>query len=566
MLGDSPKYISRTDMANAYRQLLIDPADAPFAAGIFLSSTQAPLVVLPKVLPFGACGSVTAFLRASELHCHLARSLFFMNLFSYLDDFFPVESTVMSDSAFRCLAFLMEFCTGARIKHAKDIPPAPDNLLLGLMVHLGDGGLKVSLPPDKCSSLITELLAVRDDPSTLTSKLTGKLSFACEAFLGRAGRGFVRSLIRSSLGLTVSPNALSESITALLYVLRHPQLFHRDLTSELKPSNARLICYSDATGDGSLGIFMVGRPPEAPAYGLLNISSLANSNHLHINLLELVAAACAVHSFSVLASLDAASLILFLDNSVAESLIYCGSSASPTLNAFASRFWLECAKLPLNCIFIGRPVILGKHPIPGYLVADLPRSGLLSDFLDRDWPDFIPAAWRRIKRIDKNQPSSLSSVSAILMAGLGLTSRLALANLIGPTVCMAFQARLTDAAFGRDGTSRARNAFEGALTELHSCVLEGRCPDIALAIPSSTCSHELEKILSKFRGFMPPPPAMPPAASTKGAKGKGGKGTFLIRSSNPLPPQDPPPAEAPQQPPVKSQDSSPPRRDSRSYY
>ncbi|KAF4751287.1 hypothetical protein FOZ63_026913 [Perkinsus olseni] len=328
MLGDSPKYISRTDMANAYRQLLIDPADAPFAAGIFLSSTQAPLVVLPKVLPFGACG--------------------------YLDDFFPVESTVMSDSAFRCLAFLMEFCTGARIKHAKDIPPAPDNLLLGLMVHLGDGGLKVSLPPDKCSSLITELLAVRDDPSTLTSKLTGKLSFACEAFLGRAGRGFVRSLIRSSLGLTVSPNALSESITALLYVLRHPQLFHRDLTSELKPSNARLICYSDATGDGSLGIFMVGRPPEAPAYGLLNISSLANSNHLHINLLELVAAACAVHSFSVLASLDAASLILFLDNSVAESLIYCGSSASPTLNAFASRFWLECAKLPLNCIFIGR--------------------------------------------------------------------------------------------------------------------------------------------------------------------------------------------------------------------
>ncbi|KAF4754275.1 hypothetical protein FOZ63_004780 [Perkinsus olseni] len=213
-----------------------------------------------------------------------------------------------------------------------------------------------------------------------------------------------------------------------------------------------------------------------------------------------------------------------------------------------------------------QPVILGKHPIPGYLVADLPRSGLLSDFLDRDWPDFIPAAWRRIKRIDKNQPSSLSSVSAILMAGLGLTSRLALANLIGPTVCMAFQARLTDAAFGRDGTSRARNAFEGALTELHSCVLEGRCPDIALAIPSSTCSHELEKILSKFRGFMPPPPAMPPAASTKGAKGKGGKGTFLIRSSNPLPPQDPPPAEAPQQPPVKSQDSSPPRRDSRSYY
>ncbi|KAF4733529.1 hypothetical protein FOZ62_015337, partial [Perkinsus olseni] len=60
--------------------------------------------------------------------------------------------------------------------------------------------------------------------------------------------------------------------------------------------------------------------------------------------------------------------------------------------------------------------------IPGYLVADLPKSTALSAFLDRDWCDFIPPSWRRVKHIDKSQPSSLSSLSAIMMAGLGLSA------------------------------------------------------------------------------------------------------------------------------------------------
>ncbi|KAF4722621.1 hypothetical protein FOZ62_008793, partial [Perkinsus olseni] len=67
LLGDSTKYISRTDLEGAYRQVKMQPADTAYSAGI---------------------------------------------------------------------EFIMEYCTGARIKHSKDIPPASTNLLLGLIVDL----------------------------------------------------------------------------------------------------------------------------------------------------------------------------------------------------------------------------------------------------------------------------------------------------------------------------------------------------------------------------------------------------------------------------------------------
>ncbi|KAF4718761.1 hypothetical protein FOZ63_028095 [Perkinsus olseni] len=167
--------------------------------------------------------------------------------------------------------------------------------------------------------------------------------------------------------------------------------------------------------------------------------------------------------------------------------------------------------------------------IPGYLVADLPKSTSLSHFLDRDWPDFIPPSWRRIKHIDKAQPSSLTSLSAIIMSGLGLSSRLALSGVIHPITCVAFQGRLSDAAFGRDGTSRARFLLESALTELLSIVIEGRCPDYNLTTPCSRCL-DIEQALSRFTGFTAPPPQ---PAFSKGGKGKGGKGNRFSSDSTP---------------------------------
>ncbi|EER20098.1 hypothetical protein Pmar_PMAR007383 [Perkinsus marinus ATCC 50983] len=115
------------------------------------------------------------------------------------------------------------------------------------------------------------------------------------------------------------------------------------------------------------------------------------------------------------------------------------------------------------------------------------------------------------------------------MSGLGLSSRLALSGVIRPIACIAFQGRLSDAAFGRDGTSRARFLLESALTELLSIVIEGRCPNYNLTTPCDRCP-DIEQALSRFTGFIAPPPQL---VTSKGGKGKGGKGTRFPSDSVP---------------------------------
>ncbi|KAF4677857.1 hypothetical protein FOZ60_017108 [Perkinsus olseni] len=354
MLGDEPKHISRTDLEGAYRQVRMNPTDTVYSAGIFLDSNLDPCIVIPLVLTFGAVGSVTNFLRVGELHAHIARAVFLVNAFSYLDDFFPISPPSLSASALSSIHFTMEFCTGARIKHAKDIPPATKNLLLGLIVDLSNGGFCISLDDSRRQHLIHALFELKTGHHKISSKLAGKLSFAAEAFLGRAGRGFIRSLIRSSLGLKVPRETLTTCIDSLLYMFHHSTAFTRDLIAEVRLAPRRLVCYADATGHGKLGIYLPPSSSYTSQFGVadLPVSSQASTNH--INLLELLAGSAAVHTFAYLLPPGTAFMVLFLDNTVAESLIYTGSSASPRLNLAASLFWLDIATLPIYNVFVSR--------------------------------------------------------------------------------------------------------------------------------------------------------------------------------------------------------------------
>ncbi|EER20099.1 hypothetical protein Pmar_PMAR007384 [Perkinsus marinus ATCC 50983] len=248
----------------------------------------------------------------------------------------------------------MEYCTGARIKHTKDIPPASSNLLLGLIIDLSHGGFFITLDESRRHRLISSLTDIKTRRAKISSKLAGKLTFAAEAFLGKAGRGFIRSLIRSSLGLHVPDATLVASIESLLYILHKPNIFTRNLVNELRLTPQRLICYADATGDGNLGFFSPPSAPHQAVYGFVNMAQHYTSSRPHINILELLAGAIAVHTLSATTRPGTAFIILFLDNTVAESLIYTGSSSSSQLNHAASLFWLNVANLPIYNVFISR--------------------------------------------------------------------------------------------------------------------------------------------------------------------------------------------------------------------
>lgn len=151
-------HLARIDHQAAYRQLPLTKQDASYAAGLFIHTDGSVQVVKPLVAPFGAIGSVSAYLRVGELHCHLARCLGLCPLFSYMDDYFSIEGWETCQSSFEFFLFLNTL-TGAQVKSSKTVPPASRNVLLGLELDLSSGGCVVRLTPTRRVKLLSELHA-----------------------------------------------------------------------------------------------------------------------------------------------------------------------------------------------------------------------------------------------------------------------------------------------------------------------------------------------------------------------------------------------------------------------
>ncbi|EER10448.1 hypothetical protein Pmar_PMAR023822 [Perkinsus marinus ATCC 50983] len=60
-------HLARIDHQAAYRQLPLTKQDASYAAGLFIHTDGSVQVVKPLVAPFGAIGSVSAYLRNHAL-------------------------------------------------------------------------------------------------------------------------------------------------------------------------------------------------------------------------------------------------------------------------------------------------------------------------------------------------------------------------------------------------------------------------------------------------------------------------------------------------------------------
>lgn len=337
LLGLGPKHISRTDHESAYRQLKVLPEDQVRATGLYMDSSMVPHFVVPLVCPFGAVASVTNYLRCSEMHCHFIRSIGFCNALAYMDDCFPVEYPSLSTSAVTFINFINERITGGIIKHSKDVAPSTTNALLGFNVDLSQGGFIVSLTDQRRAKILLDLSMATRDHSLISSKMAGKLSFACEALYGRVGRGYVRTLIRQSRGFQVDTASVDNALAALieLFTIRSVP---KDLVDELHSDSPPVVCYSDASGDGRLGIFIPSMFNVPGCWGTIKVPY---SEGIHINMLEFLAAAITV---DVAARRFCGKLIiLFTDNTTVEYLVHKGSSSSQIMNEAVAKFWIHLA-------------------------------------------------------------------------------------------------------------------------------------------------------------------------------------------------------------------------------
>ncbi|KAF4648817.1 hypothetical protein FOL47_002745, partial [Perkinsus chesapeaki] len=176
-----PMQLARIDRQAAFRQLPILCKDAERAAGM--------------VCPFGAIGSISAYLRISEFHCHLKNKSASSPPWNY--------STSLMTSPVRGLSTM-------------PIMPAGENDLLGLRVNLVNGVCEVSLTPTRKDRLIQDLKMAMNKQTIIDSKFSGRLNFACEAFFGRLGRAPARLITRKSLGLSIDQTLINHAPTLLL--------------------------------------------------------------------------------------------------------------------------------------------------------------------------------------------------------------------------------------------------------------------------------------------------------------------------------------------------------------
>ncbi|KAF4649011.1 hypothetical protein FOZ61_001845, partial [Perkinsus olseni] len=312
---------------------------------MFNDNDNMPKVFVPRVCPFGASASVSNFLRISELHCHLMRCLAMCNCFAYMDDFFPVELAECSGSAMEFFYFLHGL-TGAKIKHAKTIPPAEETVLLGLQVSLVHGQCRVTLTPERKTRLHADIIALSKS-TIVDSKVAGKLSFCCEALFGRLGRAPCRVLIRKSLGKPIADASVRSALSMLLQLLE-AQHYARDLILEtqLHSSLKPFICYSDASTSYGIGIFSPAQHQLPLFYGQLQLQLQQES----INTLEMLAATTTIESLRFWCANKC--LLLFTDNSTCQYLILRGSSPSERLNTMAGEFWRRLADLQIYHFFV----------------------------------------------------------------------------------------------------------------------------------------------------------------------------------------------------------------------
>ena len=215
---DTPVAIWAHDLDSAYRQIGVR---RPQYAYVVLQTPSGPMIFRHTAMCFGATASVWGFNRFADSMLFLFHHLFLSTTLHFVDDFGGVEPATTALSAFS--AFDGFFSSlGLHMKKKKAEPPSPHQRLLGVIIEVEQGGVRLSPCPErvaKIQEVIQSALASNSLSPESAQKLAGKLVFLQSTAFGRLGTAATHCLYSRAQQGAVEFNRLTQALEASLLTL-----------------------------------------------------------------------------------------------------------------------------------------------------------------------------------------------------------------------------------------------------------------------------------------------------------------------------------------------------------
>ena len=244
------------DHESAYRQL---PVAEPDHTHVLVRIPGGWTLWKHRCLLFGSTASVWSYTRTADMICWLCRALTLSPMVHYVDDYASIEPEQTIHSGFDCVHHIMKH-VGFKFKPSNDQPPAPQQLIQGVIMTIDAASFTVSTEAGRMQRITAQLrehLHKATMSSDEATRLAGKLQFISEATMCQIIRCCIQPLYaRASAPVQHAQIPLGSGITDALQTLLHvlPTIKPRTFNFIQK---ACTIVYADAyfqAGDQRLSV------------------------------------------------------------------------------------------------------------------------------------------------------------------------------------------------------------------------------------------------------------------------------------------------------------------------
>ena len=382
------------DLKSAYRQLPVSDSSLRWARVAAYNPDEKETVCFQQyTLPFGAKGSVVAFLRCARMLQWLAHKLYIV-CSCYFDDYVcvsPVALAPNTEATMKCLLQLLgwEFDGDGE----KSDSMTSTVTALGVVLNLGktkDGVIEVENTEKRkkeVAKTITELLAKGKITVSEASSLKGRLGFAEGQLFGRV----TRKLGRYTHSPPLNPT-LVQSVVDSMNVVKNRILKAKARTVNTKSSEVFFLftdaCFADEGGEGGLGAVLFNPSGTIEKWFGCKVqrevcSSISSEGQKQIiGELETLAVLVALEMWRHL--LCSKHLMIFIDNEGCRYLILKGSASNKNLSKLVHQIarceeeaslFVWYARVPSECNIADPPSRGKSHQ----LLHEAQREGEIPD-------------------------------------------------------------------------------------------------------------------------------------------------------------------------------------------
>ena len=352
-MAGEPLHLLKSDFKAAYRSLPISSSHLGLSSIILRDPFGQVFVSTQWAMPFGAVASVYAWDRLGAALAAILQHFLLIPCARYVDDLFWADFEA-SASAGRQAALDLISLLGFTLEESKTPAPSQCQNVLGIQITLlqQESAMKFSPDPLKAGLWVSEIQHILNGGGPIDlvhfRTLTGRLGFAAWAIWGASSRCHLSGL---HYQVRTWSTALSSQATADLQwwldQLERMVALVRPITFPHQPP---LILYTDASGDGGLGAFLMdGEPLWVSGRAPVNFGKHLKPRRTQICVYETLMVVCAFRIFAQ--RLQGRRVVIFVDNRSALGALRKGTSSSWDLRVLVELFWQKVAECHCYAFF-----------------------------------------------------------------------------------------------------------------------------------------------------------------------------------------------------------------------